>query len=281
MSRTITENYPITEFNGITVNTSLPCRRGNYTSCASRNVSYIVMHYTGNKKDTAAANANYFHNTAVEASAHYFVDNTSCYQSVGLANKAWAVGGTKTYKHSACRNTNSVSIEMACTAGNYTISGETIENAAHLCAALCEYIGISAENVGTYVLRHYDVWAKSCPKQWASDNCAGWNAFLTRVKEILKGEDLTMTQYEELKSEIETLKAENNELKNTVSERLGYYNYIDENINEYYRPTIQKLVAKGYLQGNENGELMLTVDMMRILVMLNRTGVFDVAAIMD
>jgi len=279
MSRNITEKYPITEVNGIEVNTSVPCRNGNYTTCAERNVSYIVMHYTGNRKDTASANANYFKNHAVEASAHYFVDDTSYYQSVGLVNKAWAVGGTKTYKHTSCRNSNSISIEMACTAGNYTVSDRTIENAAHLCAALCKYIGIT--DVDKYVLRHYDVWAKSCPKQWANDNNTEWANFLARVKEIMKGSDLTMTQYEELKAENEQLKAALADVKNTISERLGYYNYIDENMNEYYRPTIQKLVSKGYLQGNENGELMLTNDMMRILVMLNRTGVFEVSAIMD
>ncbi len=41
------------------------------------------------------------------------------------------------------------------------------------------------------------------------------------------------------------------------------------------RPTIQKLVGNKKLMGNELGELMLTEDMLRILTVIDRTGVFD------
>ena len=56
---------------------------------------------------------------------------------------------------------------------------------------------------------------------------------------------------------------------------IGYFNYIDENMNESYKPTVQKLVDIGVLRGNEKGELMLTTDMMRIFTVLDRTGVFN------
>lgn len=186
MSKTVREDFPINEFNGIVVNTSLLSSNSNFYSYGSRDVKYVVIHYTGNSSDTAKANANYFVGGSRGASAHYFVDENSCYQSVALNNAAWAVGGTKTYKHSECRNLNSISIEMCCS-GNYTVSDTTINNAAYLCAALCNYLGISANQVDTYVLRHYDVWNKSCPAQWASPNSAGWNAFKERVKAILDG----------------------------------------------------------------------------------------------
>ena len=50
------------------------------------------------------------------------------------------------------------------------------------------------------------------------------------------------------------------------------YNTINE-VPEYARPTIQKICDKGFLKGNEKG-LGLSVDMTRILVILDRTGVF-------
>ena len=50
------------------------------------------------------------------------------------------------------------------------------------------------------------------------------------------------------------------------------YNYIDENMPEYCRPTIEKLVKSGVLMGNEKGELMLTDEMLRILTILDRAG---------
>ena len=43
---------------------------------------YIVIHYTGNKTDTAKANANYFRTENRGASAHYFVDKNTVYQVV-------------------------------------------------------------------------------------------------------------------------------------------------------------------------------------------------------
>lgn len=86
--------------------------------------------------------------------------------------------------------------------------------------------------------------------------------------------ELTVTQYEELKALAQAQAQEIAEIKTKVAERTGYYNYIDENMPQSYKPTIQKLVGKGLLQGNEKSELMLTVDMMRILTILDRTGVF-------
>ena len=52
------------------------------------------------------------------------------------------------------------------------------------------------------------------------------------------------------------------------------YNYIDGNMPEWARPTIQKLVTKGYIKGDENG-LGLTYDMLKILVILDRNNLFD------
>ena len=52
------------------------------------------------------------------------------------------------------------------------------------------------------------------------------------------------------------------------------YNYIDGNMPQWARPTIQKLVDKGYLKGNEKGELELTDDLMRMLVINDRAGIY-------
>lgn len=51
------------------------------------------------------------------------------------------------------------------------------------------------------------------------------------------------------------------------------YNKIDE-VPDFARATIQKLCDKGSLKGDGSG-LKLTYDMLRILVILDRTGVFD------
>lgn len=184
MSKIVTNSFPITNVNGITINTSLLSSKDNYYSYSQRDIRYIVIHYTGNSSDTAKANANYFSEGSRGASAHYFVDNTSCYQSVALNNAAWAVGGTSYYKHSDCRNKNSISIEMCCS-GNYQVSEVTEINSAYLCAELCKYIGISIDDVDKYVLRHWDVWAKDCPSGWTGSGNQRWINFKNRVKSLL------------------------------------------------------------------------------------------------
>lgn len=192
MAKTITTGFITDKINGIKVNSSLKCNADNYNNCTSRDVEYIVMHYTGNKKDTAKNNANYFTSPNRDASAHFFVDDGNIYQSVELRDKAWHCGTSKTYYHATCRNSNSIAIEMCCTAGNYKISTKTQQNAAFLCAHLCKMLGITAAQVDTYVLRHYDVTHKSCPAQMVS-NSAEWRTFKTYVKNILNTGNISGT----------------------------------------------------------------------------------------
>lgn len=52
------------------------------------------------------------------------------------------------------------------------------------------------------------------------------------------------------------------------------YNYIDENMPEWARPTIQKLVDKGLLKGDEDG-LHLTDSDLKQFVINDRSGLYD------
>ena len=93
---------------------------GNYGgSRTASQIKYLVIHYTGNDGDTAANNAAYYQNNVVEASAHYFVDDTTVWRSVPDLRVAWAVGGNKYASaaqtgggtmHGIITNTNSISV---------------------------------------------------------------------------------------------------------------------------------------------------------------------------
>lgn len=148
----------------------------------SRNASaikYIVMHYTANKTDTAYANANYFQSANRKASAHYFVDKTSIYQSVQDLKVAWSVGGSK-YSDCAktgggklykiCTNTNSISIELC--SDNGVIENETVENAIKLVKSLMVKYNVPIDRV----IRHFDVNGKKC---------IGWTGWLPTTNETL------------------------------------------------------------------------------------------------
>ena len=181
---TITKGFLSSTVNGIKINSSIPCNKDNYTNQTSRDVKYVVIHYTGNSDDTAKANCKYFQGENRNASAHFFVDEENIYQSVELRDRAWHCGTSGTYYHSACRNTNAIGIEMT-TAGKYVVSEKTQINTAYLCAELCKMINVGADKVDTYVVRHYDVTHKSCPAQFVSDS-AQWTRFKKWVKNILK-----------------------------------------------------------------------------------------------
>lgn len=279
--RTINDDFPIKQFNGIDINTSTLSSPANYYTYSSRVVKFIVIHYTGNTKDTAKANATYFHNGSRGSSAHLFTDDDSCYQSVALNNAAWAVGGTKVYKHAECRNINSISIEMCCS-GNSIVSEKTINNTTYLCAELCKYIGITADTVDIFVLRHYDVWDKQCPAQWATNNSEGWIAFKEKVKSILRNEEgLKMSQYEELKDlitkqaqDISALQAENKELKDVVQSTM-VYNYNDKNMPKWARKAVQAAMDCGAIQGDEDGCLGLSYKDLRAICREYRCGLYD------
>lgn len=89
-----------------------------------------------------------------------------------------------------------------------------------------------------FVVRHYDASRKNCPQTFTS---ADWDKF---------------------KIDIQTEESE------------MIYNYIDENMPEWARPTIQKLVDKGLLKGDEQGRLGLNDTMLKIFVVNDRAGLY-------
>ncbi len=76
---------------------------------------------------------------------------------------------------------------------------------------------------------------------------------------------LTVTEYEELSRKI-------NEIERRLTPFI--YNYIDDNMPEWARETVRKLVDKGFLRGDEEG-LNLTEEMLRLLVINDRAGLYD------
>lgn len=163
------------------VNHTIPCNPKNYQKKTSRNVEYIVMHYTANKSDTAYANAKYFNTNVTKTSAHFFADEHNIYQSVKLHDIAWQCGAKK-YVHKYCRNDNSIGIEM-CTSGNCQIADATKNKAAGIVAYLFIQFGWSADEVDTRVLRHWDVTGKWCPAQMCGTGNADWLYFKNLVRE--------------------------------------------------------------------------------------------------
>ena len=174
---------------------TLIANRKNYGSKRSTSaIKYLVYHYTANDGDTDEANAKYFHNNVVKASAHRFVDDDSVTISVPDNYTAYHCGGGlqgknghKFYK--ICTNTNSIGIEMCDTKrnGKYEVTPKTRSNAIALGKELVKKYGIKKENV----IRHYDVTGKNCPAYFVKDE----EAWIKFRNEIFESENKEFKKY--------------------------------------------------------------------------------------
>ena len=158
-------------------------------------------------------------------------------------------------------NRNSVGIEFCINVDSDR--DKTLERAAQLVRELMQELNIPIERV----VRHYDASRKNCPQSMSGNGWTQWYEF----KEKLKGEDLTMAQYEELKNEItqltETVKVLATELSNLKHPMI--YNYIDKNMPEWARSAVSWAVENGILNGDENG-LNLDDKDLRFITMMYR-----------
>ena len=148
----------------------------NRTIANRSSIQYLVIHYVG-AVSSAKNNCAYFYSVYREASAHYFVDDSSIWQCVLDKDIAWHVGAYTYYN--GCRNTNSIGIEMCCYKKNGVLdmSDKTIENTIELAAYICKKYNIPIERV----VRHYDVTHKNCPAPFVKDP-ARWTDFKNRLK---------------------------------------------------------------------------------------------------
>ena len=225
-------------------------------------IRYIVVHDTGNPSRGANATAhyNYFNGGDRSSSADFFVDDTQvlCVNDY-YKYYTWHCGdGRGKY---GITNRNSVGIEFCINVDSDR--DKTLERTAQLVRELMQELNIPIDRV----VRHYDASRKNCPQSMSGNGWAQWYEF----KEKLKGEDLTMAQYEELKNEIsqltETVKVLATELHDLKHPMI--YNYIDNNMPEWAREAVSWAVENGILNGDENG-LNLDDKDLRYITMMYR-----------
>jgi len=164
------------------IKTGLLPYKSNYKKGRVTSVKYIVIHYTGNKGDTAFNNVKYFANNYVKASAHFFVDESSIYTSVPTEDTAWHCGGGLQGSgghqwYGICTNSNSIGIEMCLLDKNSNIKQGTVTRCIKLVKYLMEKYQIPSENV----IRHFDVTGKNCPMPFVNDS-EKWRNFTEELE---------------------------------------------------------------------------------------------------
>ena len=279
------------------------CDPSNYRAGRTQPVRYIVLHYTAGNGDTARNNCDYYHRVGgLQASAHYFCDEYGAMQSVREGDTAWHCGA-RAYWHPECRNGNSIGIEMCSRKradGSYYILPETVANAAALAREIMQRYGIDTE----HVVRHYDVTGKRCPMPWADDP-AQWTAFkdmLTPKSTTTVEEDDDMVRYNTIEDVPAWARSTIKEMMDAglisgvgggnldlsadmvrmfyVMKRMRDANHktygrvVDGKVTEvpdWALNSLQALVDDGTLKGTGDGNLALSMNMMRTLVVFQRT----------
>lgn len=237
------------------------CNERNYRKGRAFAINWICLHFTSGNGDTAQNNADYFaREGGLNASAHYFVDTERIVQSVKDSDTAWHCGRERGGSYyNDCRNANSIGIEMCSVIRNgvYVIPEETMKRAAKLTRELMAKYHVPVSRV----CRHYDVTRKNCPEPWIR-NPQLWEKFKTMLTEK-EVEDMTEQQTRNIAKQ---------EIANAEKAK-KVYDTVDA-VPAWGKATVQKLVNKGFLQGDDKGKLALTTDLLRLLVINDRAHLY-------
>lgn len=225
------------------------CNPANFSSKtrSDTSIKHIVIHYTSNLGDTAKNNVDYFAREVLKykASAHYFVDENTVYQSVKDTYIAYHCGTTGKYYHPTCRNLNSVGIEVCMLDKQGNIRYGAVAKAVELTKYLMDKYNIGVDNV----VRHYDITHKNCPAPMVENNQL-WIDFKNALVEN---------------------KTDN---KNIEKEDDGMVYKYYKDMPVWAQPTVSKLVKLGYIVGEGDGVLNLSDGMLKVLVINDRAGLY-------
>lgn len=163
----------------------------NYTDLNNLSrIKYIVIHYFGSLSLVENL-GKYWAESFAGASSHYGIGHYGeIYQYVEDEDIAWHCGAIS-YKHSECRNSNSIGIELAvrkrnknsllATDEDWYFEEETIKSAIELTKYLMKKYNITPDRV----LRHYDVTGKICPNPFVyNKGTIGWEDFKKKISEV-------------------------------------------------------------------------------------------------
>lgn len=220
----------------------------------------IVLHETATPGATAQNEFLYFNGGDRGASAHGFVDWNGYIQTIPYDEVAWHAGYTANHKY--------IGIEM-CHATNKADFDKVWDNTVEIVVDLINKCGFSINELTTHneVSLRWRETDHTDPIGYFKKFGKTFEDFKNDVIVHMNG-GLNMTQYEELKDEIEKIR-----------EQLSTYKYMDESIKKISPDAFEALQAaikKGAIAYGENGFTPgLTKDMIRMIIYMYRAEVFN------
>lgn len=246
----------------------------------------ITIHNTANVA-TARNEINYMHASSDFRSFHFAVDDKEIVQGEPLNRNTWHAGDGE----NGIGNRQTISIEICMSYVNeYTVHGSeeareqyweehyrkkfelAQENAAELVAYLLKKYDWGFSPSRIYKHEDFDYYGKHCPHRTLDKY--GWGYFIILVekkyKELEEKEMENQPMTKEERAYIEKLEKRIDALEDQAIPKWGY---VDGNMPEWMKPTIKKLVKKGYIKG-DNGNLLISYLFARVLVALDRANAF-------
>jgi N-acetyl-anhydromuramyl-L-alanine amidase AmpD len=242
--------------------------KSNYGSARNTSqIKYIVIHYTGNQNDKAINNCKFFQSPNRNASAHYFIDDNSIYQSVDDNVVGWSVGGNK-YPSCAtsggglyygkCTNNNSISVEM-CNSVN-SVPQKTKDNVKELVQSLMKKYNISSD----CVIRHFDVVGKICPASLI-DNTK-WNEFKKYI---------TSTQSVQTEVDDELFKAVQKIIKSGIELQFNDWKRIDLFVMKNVPALVCKLGGIKVIGAVNDAQYKQAIDKLVSITIITQRNIWD------
>lgn len=225
----------------------------DFSSLTERDVTdMIVIHHTGcNDIDASAEQIHGWHiNNGWAGIGYHFVIRKD--GTIERGRPEWAVGS-----HAYGENSHTIGIHLS---GDFTQAyptTEQVEKCALLIANLCEDYGIPTDR--EHIVGHGELMSTDCPgtnlQALLDDGTLTGKANYYRYGEAPQQQEVAVEQKER-------------------------YNSL-EDMPDWAKPTIEKMIRKGLLKGNstdENGnpiDLDLSIEMVRTFVTDDRAGVYD------
>lgn len=251
----------------MSINITKRTSTNNTSYTPSRDIKYIVIHYTAgstSRAGTASNTASMFSQYGLNASADFIVDDSTIVQfNPDLYNRScWHCGdgkaGTKGGSYyGKCTNFNSIGIEVCSTNSNWSASDwanstkwsftdAVVNKAIELTKYLMKEFNIPASNV----IRHYDVSGKLCPGiiGWNADSGdeSKWKAFKAKIGSTTTGTSTTSTKTNDI---IYRIRLSANDAK---TQKGAYKNL------QSAKALADKYAAEGYKVYDSNGKLIYT-----------------------
>ena len=204
---------------------------------------FFVIHNTAS--DAPAKNEiTYMKNNNLQKSFHFAVDDKEVRQGIPLDRNAFHAGdGAK-----GAGNRKGIGVEICYSKSGGIRFEKAEERASEFVAERLIEFGWGIDRVK----KHQDFSGKYCPHRTLD---LGWNRFLKKVE-----------LYMDLLKRVEALEKKTHKF---------IYAWVDDNMPEWAKPTVTKLMDKGYLKGDEEGKLNLDENMLRMLVINDRAGLYD------